>query len=156
MFSLLTGNLWTFEPLKDPKSRHHQVEAKAFAIQGLEAFHAIAGGHWEKGLQLITKAGLGVGLSTDTLWTSQCELLSFAKKSASEAGQLLECPGTGPEQGAVSCGAEHLCRGGMNICSCSSLVFTMVAEFCSFFQFISFVTLTHGVWQDDGIASRPQ
>ena len=46
--------------------------------------------------------------------------------------------------------------GGMNICSCSSLVFTMVAEFCSFFQFISFVTLTHGVWQDDGIASRPQ
>lgn len=30
-------------------------------------------------------------------------------KSASEAGQLLECPGTGPEQGAVSCGAEHLC-----------------------------------------------
>ena len=35
-----------------------QVQAKAFAIQGLEAFHAIAGGHWEKGLQLITKAGL--------------------------------------------------------------------------------------------------
>ena len=81
-----------------------EVEAKAFAIQGLEAFHAIAGGHWEKGLQLITKARPGVGLSTDAL----CELLSFGQKSASEAGQLLECPGTGPEQGAVSC-AEHLC-----------------------------------------------
>lgn len=33
-----------------------QVDAKAFALQGLEAFHAIAGGHWQKGLQIITKA----------------------------------------------------------------------------------------------------
>jgi len=56
-----------------------EVEAKAFAIQGLEAFHAIAGGHWEKGLQLITKAG-----------------------------QLLECPGTGPEQGRWHCKSSSM------------------------------------------------
>lgn len=132
------------------------MEAKAFAIQGLEAFHAIAGGHWEKGLQLITKAGLGVGLSTDTLWTSQCELLSFGKKklparpdnSLSVPGQVLN---------------KALCLVVLNICVGGDEYLFMLqfgvhhgSRVLFFFSIHQFVTLTHGVWQDDGIASRPQ
>ena len=105
------GNLWTCEPLKDSKSRHHQVEAKAFAIQGLEAFHAIAGGHWEKGLQLITKAGLGVGLSTDTLWTSQCELFSFGKNLLARPDNSLSVPGQVLNK-ALCLAVLNICVGG--------------------------------------------
>lgn len=41
-----------------PWNQRLQVDAKPFAVQGMDAFQAIAGGHWEKGLQLITKAGI--------------------------------------------------------------------------------------------------
>ena len=54
--------------------KDEEVDAKAFALQGLEAFHAIAGGHWQKGLQIITKVG-----------------------------ELFDCPGTGPQQGRWAC-----------------------------------------------------
>eukprot|EP00913_Durusdinium_trenchii_P032557 g30479.t1 len=54
-------------------SNQDAEEAKSFAMEGLGA-NSIAGGHWEKGLQLITKVG-----------------------------ELFHCPGTGPEEGRWSC-----------------------------------------------------
>lgn len=75
-----------------------QVDAKAFALQGLEAFHAIAGGHWQKGLQIITKAQncdlrviLVVKTPTNTKIHQVCN----------QVGELFDCPGTGPQQGTL-------------------------------------------------------